>query len=48
LRGQASIPLVALVAASGKYRTRKELDWKLKNENKATKFGDRRPRHFGA
>jgi len=44
----STIPLVTPTAASGKCRTRKEIDWKLKNEKQTVKFEGRRPRHFRA
>lgn len=40
--------MVTPTAASGKCRTRKEIDWKLKNEKQTVKFEGRRPRHFRA
>jgi len=42
-----TIPLVAPQAPSEQIKDRKELEWKLKEENKKVKFGDRLPRKFG-
>jgi len=43
-----TIPLVAPAAPSDQIKDRKELERKLKAENKKIKFGDRLPRKFGS